>query len=83
MLGARDAVLQRLQNRSKVKRAWVVFGGARRAEREEVGARFKKSKLVLLELPAQACVARIEEKGRNPHLPWRRWVHKWWEVYQA
>ena len=66
-----------MQNRSKVKRAWVVFGGARRDERKGMAARFKKAKLVLLERPAEECLARIEEEGRNPHLPWGKWVAAW------
>lgn len=60
--------------------AWVISTNARRDYREGMRERFG-AEVVVLETPADVCLARIEADGREGE--WGERVTRWWEEYEA
>ena len=79
---ARDAVISRLANgTSRVKRAWIVVGGATKAERWRYGSACR-SRVVILATPLEECLRRLRAAGR-PHLAhYERAAREWWRAYE-
>lgn len=64
-LKARDAVIERLRGKHSLRHAWIIAGGATRRERTEI-TRSLDARTVMLDTPAEVCVARINADPRRP-----------------
>lgn len=79
---ARDAIIERLKKPSAVHHAWIIHGGARHRDRAPLLA--AGAKLVVLAVPAEECMRRIESDPQRTEFqrPWREIVDRWWRVYE-
>lgn len=79
---ARDAVIDRLQ-RGGLRQAWIIMGGAKRAQREALAARLHAT-VVMLDVAPDECLRRIQQDERRADR-WRAWeplVRDWWREYE-
>lgn len=81
---ARDAVLERLRRSHRLRHAWIIMGGAKRADRQSVIWNLN-ARLVMLDLSAAECLARIRADQRRPAVARARHeaaVAAWWDEYE-
>ena len=79
---ARDAVLERLSVPSQVKRAWVIQGAAKRADRDRY--RQRGAQVVTLAVSPSECLLRIaaDPRRRARLEQWKPIVEAWWTEYE-
>lgn len=81
-LAARDAIINKLAEPSDVRHAWIIMGGAKRAERNEVRETLK-AEIIILEVPTEECLRRImQDPTRRDCRLWQPIVERWWKNYQ-
>lgn len=82
VMEARDALVNRLRRQSDVLRAWVILGGAKRAERDQL--RQRGAHIVVLETPLHECLRRISQDERRAErmVHWQPIIERWWREYE-
>lgn len=78
----RDAVYARLTEESELERAWIIAGAPTAREREQLSDRFN-AKIVLLRVPIDVCLDRIENDEKRPGSAdiIKPWIERWWRSY--
>jgi len=80
---ARDAVLDRLERRSDLVRAYVIASAPDPRDRAKIASRFGAD-VVVFETPAVVCIQRIRDDARRGE-KWMQWgdlVNQWWRDYR-
>lgn len=82
-LEVKDFLIAKLRGQSGINRAWIVTGGAARAEREEI-ARKTGGRVIVLAVPAHECLARISKDDRRVGTSeaWQSRIERWWREYE-
>lgn len=81
---ARDAVLERLRRAHGLRHAWIIMGGAKRADRMAVVWSLN-ARVVMLDVSAAECLQRIKDDKRRPDMARARHeaaVATWWDEYE-
>lgn len=83
VLATRKALLDELEKPSSIYRAWIIIGGAKKNEREDLIKRFN-AKLIMLKTTPDECIERINKDDRryNKGELWRPLIEKWFKEYE-
>ena len=82
VFAAKEAVLNRLHKGSEVRHAWIIMGGAKREDRNEIVSKYGAD-LVVLEERAEECERRIlESRGEEERDTMRPVIARWWREYR-
>lgn len=75
----RDALLERLSRRSDLRHAWVITSDPKPPTLHGLASRLA-ARLVVLEVPAEECLRRIEadEQREGSRVDWKSLVDAWW-----
>lgn len=80
---AKDELVEAIEIGLPGQRAWVIVGGASRAERQSLRQRLGAT-VIVFEVPAAECLRRIAADGSRTSRDgyWEPIVARWWQEYE-